>query len=182
MDALTRATLGGVFAAAALTGSAFAHVVFTVRQAPAGAHWTGALHVGHGCSGSATTALRVEIPAAVPDAKPQPKPGWTLEAEREPLPAPVRGEGGRTMTSRLKAVTWRGRLPDDQFDEFGLAATLPGQAGVLVFPVVQTCDQGEARWTEPPAPAGAPRPPNPAPTLTLTPAAAAMPPAMHMDH
>ncbi len=162
------AALVGLFAFAA-GQTAHAHVVLTVRQAPVGAFYTGAFHVGHGCGGSATTALRVEIPAGVNDAKPQPKPGWTLQIEREPLASPVKGEGGETVATRAKAITWRGRLPADEFDEFGLAARLPGEPGVLIFPVVQTCEQGEARWTEPPAAPGQPRPSHPAPTLTVMP-------------
>ncbi|MGA0601861.1 YcnI family protein [Caulobacter sp. KR2-114] len=170
-------------ALALLAGQAAqAHVVLTVRQASVGAFYTGALHVGHGCGGSATTALRVEIPAGVDDAKPQPKPGWTLEIEREPLASPHRGEGGETVATRAKAITWRGRLPDDEFDEFGLAARLPAAPGVLAFPVVQTCEQGETRWTEPPAAPGQPRPTHPAPTLTVLPKADDGMAGMDMSH
>lgn len=169
-----RTRLVAIATAFGLIGSqASAHVVLTVRSAPVGAFYTGAFHVGHGCGGSATTALRVEIPAAIADAKPQPKPGWTLEIEREPLATPVDGEGGERVATRTRAITWRGKLPNDEFDEFGLAARLPAEPGVLVFPVVQTCEHGETRWTEPPASAGQPRPSHPAPTLTVTPTAAA---------
>jgi hypothetical protein len=153
---------------AALAAPALAHVVLTVREAPAGSYYTGAFEVGHGCAGSATTALRVEIPDAILNAKPQPKAGWTLEIEREPLATPIKGDGGETITTRAKAFTWRGRLPDDEFDEFGVMAKLPSAPGVLVFPAVQTCEQGETRWVETPA-AGQPRPAHPAPTLTVTP-------------
>ena len=156
-------------AATAFAVPAAAHVVLSVRQAPAGSYYTGAFHVGHGCAGSATTSLRVEIPAAILNAKPQPKPGWTLEIEREPLVAPIKGEGGETVATRARAFTWRGRLPDDEFDEFAITAKLPAEAGVLVFPAVQTCEQGETRWTELPAAAGQPRPAHPAPTLTVAP-------------
>ncbi len=108
---------------------AAAHVVLSPRGAPAASYYSGAFHVGHGCAGSATTALRVEIPAAIVNAKPQPKAGWTLEIEREPLAAPFKGEGGETITTRAKAFTWRGRLPEEQFDEFGVTAKLPAWAG-----------------------------------------------------
>jgi hypothetical protein len=152
--------------AACLAAPAMAHVVLTVRTAPAGSYYTGAFEVGHGCAGSATTALRVEIPPAILNAKPQPKAGWTLEIEREPLAAPFKGDGGEMVTTRAKAFTWRGRLPDDEFDEFGVTAKLPSAPGVLVFPAVQTCEQGEARWVETPV-AGGPRLAHPAPTLTV---------------
>ena len=70
------------------------------------------------------------------------------------------------LTERVSAITWTGRLPDEQFEEFGLAAKLPAEAGALVFPVTQTCEQGVSRWTEA-AVAGEPRPTHPAPVLTL---------------
>jgi len=166
---------------ASLAAPAMAHVVLTVRTAPAGSYYTGAFEVGHGCSGSATTALRVEIPAAILTARPQPKAGWTLEIEREPLAAPVKGDGGELVTTRAKAFIWRGRLPDDQFDEFGISAKLPPAPGMLIFPAVQTCEQGEARWVEAPA-AGGPRPTHPAPTLTVTPGADDGMAGMDMSH
>lgn len=153
-------------AAASIVGAAQAHVVFTQPIATAAAHWAGALRVGHGCDGSATTSVRVEIPAGILVARPQPKAGWLIAIEREPLATPVAGEGGRMLTERVSAITWTGLLPDDQFEEFGLAAKLPAGAGALAFPVTQVCQQGEARWTDI-ASDGAPRPAHPAPVLTL---------------
>ena len=111
----------------------------------------------------------MEIPAAILVAKPQPKAGWTLESEREPLATPIKGDGGETLTTRAKAVTWRGRLGDDEFDAFGLMAKLPDAAVVLAFPAVQTCEAAENRSVETPtAEASAPAR-RPAPTLTVTP-------------
>jgi uncharacterized protein YcnI len=153
-------------AAASLAGAAQAHVVFTHPTAAAGAHWAGSLRVSHGCDGSATTSVRAEIPPGIVVARPQPKAGWTIVIERESLATPVAAEGGGMLTERVSAITWTGVLPDDQFEEFGLAAKLPTGAGALVFPVIQTCERGEARWTEIGA-AGAPRPAHPAPVLTL---------------
>lgn len=153
-------------AAVSIAGTAQAHVVFAQPVATAGAHWAGALRVSHGCDGSATTSVRVEIPVGIVVARPQPKAGWTIVIEREPLAAPVAAEGGGMLTERVSAITWTGRLPDDQFEEFSLAAKLPAETVALAFPVIQTCEQGEARWTEA-AVAGAPRPAHPAPVLTL---------------
>ena len=155
-------------AATALAGAAQAHVVFTQPTATVGGHWAGALRVGHGCDGSATTSVRVEIPAGIVVARPRVPAGWSVAIEREALDEPVRAEGGGLLTERISAITWTGRLPDEQFEEFGLAAKLPDTSGPLVFPVVQTCERGEARWTEI-AVAGAPRPSHPAPVLTLQP-------------
>ena len=150
--------------ALAFAGAASAHVVMTQNQAKAGSYFAARFQVGHGCSGSATTALRVEIPAGMASARPQPKPGWTLEVVKaDAATAAKPGEG-------VAAVIWRGRLPDDQFDDFGLLMKLPEQVGTLYFPVIQTCETGQSQWTETPGPGedahGLARP---APALTLTP-------------
>ena len=141
--------------AATIADAADAHVVLSQTHAPAGSHYTGYLRVTHGCDGAATTALRIEIPADVEGAKPQPKPGWTLSIEHQ--------------AKRVSAITWTGGpLPDDQWDEFGLSAKLPARAGSVAFPSLQTCGQSEVRWSDLPAP-GHPSA-HPAPAITLDPA------------
>ena len=169
--------------ALALAAPASAHVVLSPGQSTPGAYYVGAFRVSHGCAGSPTLALTVSIPAGIVSAKPQPKPGWTVEIAREPLASPVKGEGGRMIRERVKSITWRGRLADDEFDEFRVMAKLPDAAGRLYFPAVQTCEAGEARWTELPGPDKA-RLANPAPKLDVQPQATdgdAMP-GMDMHH
>jgi uncharacterized protein YcnI len=167
-------------------GAAFAHVTLADPQAPVGAYYTSAFKVTHGCAGAATTALRIEIPAAVAVAKPQPKPGWTLEIEHAPLATPMKGEGGVVVTQRVKSITWRGRLPDEDWDQFGIFARLPEAPGKLYFPAVQTCETGEERWVEVPAAGETGRLAHPAPALTVTPRLAPDPMAgmagMDMHH
>ena len=145
---------------------ALAHVVAAPGEAKAGSYSAVAFRVGHACgAGDTTLKLRVEIPDGVASARPQPKPGWTIDIEKD---------GDRTS-----AVTWTGRLPDDQFDDFALLMKLPAQAGVLVFPALQTCEKGESQWTEIPDPE---RPDEkltrPAPTVRLIPAVPEQMPAM----
>lgn len=110
-----------------------------------------AFRVPHGCGGSPMLSLRIEIPAAIVTAKPQPKPGWLMRIERAPLPQPVRGENGVPQSQRVAAVTWMGRLDPDQFDEFRIWLALPDTAGPLYFPALQRCEQGESAWTAVPA-------------------------------
>jgi hypothetical protein len=157
-----------VLAASLMTSAAHAHIVFDAQQARPGTYHAAALRVGHGCEGSPTVALRVVIPAGITSAKPQPKPGWTIAVEREPLAQPIPTEGGGLQRERVKAVTWRGRLPDEQFDSFGLLLKLPAGSGVLAFPTTQTCERGARRWADV-APAGAAwnSVPSPAPVLRL---------------
>lgn len=128
-----------------------AHIVFAPAEAPAGSYYAGEFRIGHGCFDAATTAVRITIPGDVLIARPRPKPGWTIEIERTPLPAPVMSEG-REQRERVAAITWRGQLPSDQFDGFGLMLKLPaGRTGSLYLPVRQTCDKDAVEWSEIPA-------------------------------
>lgn len=152
---------------AASASNAEAHIVFAEPEAAAGSYYAGFLRVSHGCGASPTRAVGVEIPEGVNIARPQPKPGWTLEIERAPLAAPIASEGGAIIT-RVTAITWRGELPIDQFDQFGLMMRLPARSGPLYFAVIQTCTEGEERWEQiPPAGAAWHSVPRPAPVLTL---------------
>jgi len=154
---------------------ASAHIVFATAQAPAGSSFVGALRVAHGCGGSATTSLRLEIPERVTGAKPQAKPGWTITVEHVPLTTPIPGEGGKRVGDRVSAVTWTGNLPDDEFDDFAVQLKLPKTAGVLYFPATQVCANGRAEWRDIPA-AGQTwhDVAHPAPVLTVTDGMAAM--------
>lgn len=144
---------------------AFAHVVAAPGEARAGSYSAIAFRVGHACgAGDTTLTLRVEIPDAVASARPQPKTGWTVAVEKSDEADPAK--------RRTTSVSWTGRLPDDQFDDFAVLMKLPAQPGDLVFPVIQTCAAGESQWTETPDPQ---RPSEkltrPAPVVRLTPAA-----------
>jgi uncharacterized protein YcnI len=144
---------------------AFAHVVAAPGEARTGSYSAIAFRVGHACgAGDTTLTLRVEIPDAVASARPQPKTGWTVAVEKSDEADPAK--------RRTTSVSWTGRLPDDQFDDFAVLMKLPTQPGDLVFPVIQTCAAGESQWTEVPDPQ---RPgeklARPAPVVRLTPAA-----------
>lgn len=146
--------------------AAQAHVVAAPGEAKAGSYSAIAFRVGHACAaGDTTLKVRVEIPDAVASARPQPKTGWTIEVEKE--------------GDKASAITWTGRLPDDQFDDFAVLMKLPAQAGSLTFPVIQTCEKGESQWIEIADPE---RPDekltHPAPVVRLTPAVAETMPAM----
>ena len=160
--------------AATTPSLALAHVVMTPATAAPGGGYLGAFSVSHGCNGAATVALRVELPPGATGVKPQAKPGWIITIEREPLAAPIPGEGGRMITTRVRAITWKGLLPDDQFDTFGVMLRAPKTAGPLYIPAVQTCEKGENRWVDIPAPGQAWHSvPHPAPVITLVAAATA---------
>ena len=152
-----KSLLAGAALIAALPSTAAGHVAADPGRASAGAYQAVVFRVGHGCGEAATTALRIEVPAEMASARPQPKPGWTLEIERQ--------------DGKVTAVTWRGELPDDQVDEFAMLFKLPDQPATLYFPTVQSCGADESQWTE--IPSAGERASHPAPALVVTPKAAA---------
>ena len=151
MTAKTLAFAGALLLATA--GAALAHITLEEAEAPANAAYKAVLRVGHGCEGAATTAIRVQIPDGVIEAKPMPKPGWTLETTVGAYAEPVE-LWGETLTEGVREITWSGgELPDDWYDEFTFRARLTDAlAGQTVyFPVVQQCGEAVTRWIEIPA-------------------------------
>ena len=130
---------------------AYCHVTLAVKDAPVGAEYKAVFRVPHGCKGSATVKLSVQIPDGVVAVKPQPKPGWQIEIVKGPYDKPYQHDHS-VLTEGVKSVTWSGgNLPDEYYDEFVLIGYLdkglqPGSR--LYFPTVQTCEQGLDSWTE----------------------------------
>ena len=60
-------------------GAAHAHATIQPREAAAGSYVQAAVTITHGCDGSATAVVRVKLPEGMISAKPQMKPGWTIE-------------------------------------------------------------------------------------------------------
>jgi periplasmic copper chaperone A len=158
-----------------LAAAALAHVTLATKEAPVGAEYKAVFRVGHGCKGSPTVKLTVEIPAGVIAVKPQPKPGWQIEITRGPYDRPYQQFRSQVVEG-VKVVTWSGgSLPDAHYDEFALIGHLdkdlePGT--MLYFPVTQTCEHGVERWVEIPAADKTSRDYRaPAPAVKLLPAA-----------
>lgn len=150
----TRITLGLAVVLAgcpSLATTSFAHVTLAVQQAPIGAEYKAIFRVPHGCKGSATVKLSVEMPGGIVDVKPQPKPGWQIEIVKGSYDKPYH-LGHSEVTEGVKTVTWSGgSLPDDYYDEFVLIGHLdkglqPGSR--MYFPTIQTCEQGSDNWVE----------------------------------
>jgi len=145
-----------------VSANASAHIVLSQPVFEAGQNFAAFFKVEHGCGGSPTVGLRVEIPENVRVLETPQKPGWTLNAER--------------TKDRVTAVTWRGHLDAKAADQFGLLVKLPPDAGAVYFPTVQQCEKGEERWRDIPASGQAWRDvARPAPMLRLT--AAVTPPS-----
>jgi periplasmic copper chaperone A len=151
---MTAKSSGFVIAALLIATPAYAHVTLEGRQAAIGTWYKAVFAVPHGCAGSATTKIRVQIPDGVIDVKPMPKPGWSVEVVKGKYAAPYDFHGGK-ISEGAKEVVWSGgKLADDNYDEFVistyLTATLKPDT-VLYFPTVQECEQGINRWIDIPA-------------------------------
>ena len=66
-------------AACAWSASAYAHATLETKEAAVGGSYKAIVKIGHGCEGTATLKVRVQIPEGVISVKPMPKAGWTLE-------------------------------------------------------------------------------------------------------
>ena len=120
----------------------FAHVTLAEPKAMPGADYVAHFRVGHGCSGSPTTALTVSIPEGVAAAQPDAPPGWSVATIRS--------------GNRINAVTWKGgQLPADKAGEFILAMKLPAKPASLAFTATQTCEKGVEEWSQLPTADGA---------------------------
>ena len=120
-----------------------AHVTLEYQVAAAASSYKASFKVGHGCGISPTRQVVVQIPPAMRNAHPMPKPGWTTELQRE----------GDAVTR----ISWTAKsrddaLPSTHYDEFVLVAQTPAQAGPVYWPVSQVCEEGRMDWTQVPQP------------------------------
>ena len=131
-----------------------AHVYLEGKQATVGTSYKAVLAVPHGCSGSPTVKIRVQIPEGVITVKPMPKAGWTIDVV-EGQYANAYDYHGNRLSSGVKEVVWSGgNLPDHNYDEFVVSSFLTDSLKpntTLYFPVVQECEKGVSRWIEIPA-------------------------------
>jgi periplasmic copper chaperone A len=148
------ALAAGLMAVGAVAAPASAHVTVTPSTTEAGASAMVQVSIGHGCEGSATTAVQIRIPESVLSVTPTRNPLWDITVENEPVVPPATDEHGTRITDRVASITYRTDtpLPEGQRDTFELSLRLPAEVGTtLVFPTIQTCEKGEAAWIEVPA-------------------------------
>lgn len=139
----TRRALIGVTAGLALAVAAplaaSAHVHVDPGAVSAGSTATLTFSFSHGCEGSPTTALAVDIPEGVGNVTPVVQAGWTI----------TRDLGADGVATRVVYTA-------DQPVENGLKATVSMDAlftedaadTTIAFPVTQTCVTGETAWTQ----------------------------------
>ena len=158
--------------AAFAASPASAHITLENREATIGSSYKAVFAVPHGCAGSATIKIRVQIPEGVIAVKPMPKPGWNVEAIKGKYAGDYDYHGAK-LSDGVKEVVWSGgKLSDDNYDEFVISTFLTGALKpntTLYFPTVQECEQGISRWIDIPAEASAHESKSPAPSVKLMP-------------
>ena len=136
------------------TSPAGAHVTLGANQATIGADYKAVFAVPHGCAGSPTIKLRVQIPEGVIAVKPLPKDGWKVDVVNGKYSAGYDYQGAK-LSEGAKEVVWSGgKLRDHVRDEFVISTYLASGLKpdtMLYFPVVQECEQGVSRWIDIPA-------------------------------
>jgi uncharacterized protein YcnI len=174
------ATVCGVAATVALAAAtpALAHVTAQPGEAKQGGYTKIAFRTPNESPTAGTVRLEVTLPPEHPitSVSTQPIPGWTAQVTTQPLATPVQDEG-RTITEAPRTITWTAqpgtRINPGEFVEFEVSmGPLPTDTDQLLFPAVQTYDDGRVvRWDQPPAVEGAPEPEHPAPLVKLVAAA-----------
>jgi uncharacterized protein YcnI len=141
-----------ILLAAMVASPAGAHVLLEQdKPATVGADYKAVFIVPHGCAGSATIRLRVQIPEGVIVSQTEPKSGWSVEEVKGKFAGEYDVHGSK-VSDGVKEVAWSGgKVPDktrEQFviDTFLSSALKPDTS--LFFPVVQECEQGVSRWIE----------------------------------
>lgn len=148
---MRRTALAIAICAMTANGAAYAHVTLERQEAPVGASYKAVFRVPHGCGSSPTIRVRVRIPDGVIAVKPMLKPGWQIDTVRGNYDRSYTMFHNPPVTEGVKEVSWTGRLPDENYDEFVVAMYLTDDLApnsTLYFPVVQECESGVHRWIE----------------------------------
>ena len=110
------------------------HVEPQLSEAPAGSRTTFGFVVEHGCDGSPTVQVSIQVPEGAFDVVPAAPAGWTGVVESG-SPAVVTFGGGP--------------LAADVAETFAMELVTPNRPGETVFfPTVQTCEVGEIGWVD----------------------------------
>ena len=175
------AGLGAVVATLAFAVPASAHVKVSGTDAVQAGSGVVSFRVPTESATASTTGLQITLPANTPftSVDTQPKAGWTATVEKKPLPNPVPGEDGSTITQYVSQVDFKATspasaIPPGQFDMFNLSVGPFPRAGSVSFGALQTYSDGTTvNWDEQSAD-GTTEPAHPAPVLKLSPGGSAM--------
>ena len=165
------AAAAGVALALAAPVAASAHVSVSPNDAEAGAYSSFQFKAPNESASAKTIRLEVTLPRDTPIASVsyQPTPGWTTEVITETLPKPVT-IGDNEITEAAARIVFTadagGGIAPGQFQLWTVSFGPIPEVGSLVFPAVQTYDDGEvANWTATPDEAEADSTLKPAPVV-----------------
>src|SRR3954470_15127812 len=137
-----------VAAALAIAAPAFAHVTVWPKESVHGAHEKYAIRVPNEKQVD-TIAVEVHFPQGLRVTSVEQKPDWRTE--------PFRDSSGK-----LIGVRWTGKLPPQQFTEFGLLAVNPSTGGEIAWTAAQIYADGtKVEWS------GAAGSKTPSPTVVI---------------
>ncbi|NYI78460.1 YcnI family protein [Nocardioides panzhihuensis] len=175
MSRRTLARLGAPAAAAAavtflVAAPASAHVTVTPTETAAGAYTVLTFSNGHGCEGSPTKQITIQVPEGINTVTPTRQPFYDVKVTKEKLAEPIKDAHGNELTERDATIVYTAKtpLPDGQRDAFEVSLQLPEEEGTLAFPVIQTCEKGETAWIEETPEGATEEPENPAPAFDVT--------------
>ncbi|MCW2748520.1 MAG: nuclear export factor, partial [Nocardioidaceae bacterium] len=151
--------------------AASAHVSAAASVTSAGGYTLVTFSLPHGCDGSPTTSMTIQIPEGINSVTPTVVAGWSVDKVLEKLATPIdNGEDGQ-ITERVKQVVYTADkpFPDGYRTPFDLSLQVPDvKAGtVLSFPTIQKCSVGETAWIQPQV-KGEEEPEHPTPAFTVT--------------
>jgi len=150
----TALTAGGLIVLAA-GGVASAHVSIAEDEVAAASTALITFQWSHGCDGSPTTEVRIQMPAEIAQVTPTVNANWEVSKTMEALDTPIEGSHGERITERVAQVVYTAKTPlaDGFRDAFVLSVPIPedGAGTTLYFPTIQTCEAGETAWIEIPA-------------------------------
>ena len=156
------------------TGVAVAHVTANPATAVKGGYAKIAFQVPDESATAGTIKLQVTLPAdhPIPSARTKPVPGWTAQISTIAINPPITDDDHTTITQAPHVITWTAqpgvRIGPTEFADFEVSmGALPDNTDRLVFPAVQTYDDGHVvNWDQVATPGG-PEPEHPAPTVRL---------------
>lgn len=133
----------------ALSSQAWSHALSVDKDAPAGGWHFVQIGIPHGCGGSPTTGVRINIPDDIFMVRPELKPGWEMTMNMRKMNPPITSEGV-TYSESVDEIIWRGGVVGDlEFDRFNLLALMPRKANTKIyFRTIQECEDGENKWVE----------------------------------
>ena len=154
-------------AGALLPQQVLAHATVSPKFTTQGSYQRLAFGITHGCDGSATIEVVVQLPESIMGAKPMPKAGWTVEMEVKDL-AQSYVSHGKEVRRDVRTIRWRGKLLDAHYDEFVVMSKVWSKPGPVAIPVTQICESGRIDWNQL-SDGSVKRPEYPAPVIEIIP-------------